>query len=185
MINNNNNDNNHKKVRLLPLAATAITRRNITLFTILTFLVIGSAVLLIQQQQNAFAAPAATTTTKEPIGTVEGRDMDIVNYSIRPTSYGTGFDIIGIITNNSTRSISGIAVVGEFFDTTGKLIGVEKAFAEFSELAPGGNSPFKMTVSNLNKTDVDHYVLIPGAQGGVKGEEEGEEGEEEEEGLDD
>ncbi|MGA7543953.1 MAG: hypothetical protein WBW34_12905 [Nitrososphaeraceae archaeon] len=49
-------------------------------------------------------------------------------------------------------------VVGEFYDSNNKLVGIESGTAEFSNLKPDERSPFKIKTFVSNQT-LDHYTV--------------------------
>ena len=83
--------------------------------------------------------------------------------SVNSEKYG-GIVVLGIITNNSTKTQENIGVVGEFYDSYDKLVGVESSLAELSVLAPGDRSPFKIETDISNHT-LDHYTILCGSSG--------------------
>ena len=68
------------------------------------------------------------------------------------------YDVIGRIVNNSSKSFDVVKIVGELYNSSGKLVGVESAYSELPIHANGGTSPFKMQVfvptENLNLSKV-------------------------------
>ena len=70
--------------------------------------------------------------------------------------------IFGIISNiNSTEPMNEIRIVGEFYDSQNKLIGVESTFPELALVQMGESSPFKIVTAITNST-LDHYKLTCG-----------------------
>ena len=68
---------------------------------------------------------------QEPIGNVVCNTLNITNLSIGSKLEG-GIDILGVIANdNSTLTYDGVGVVGEFYDSNNKLVGIESGTAEF------------------------------------------------------
>jgi hypothetical protein len=95
---------------------------------------------------------------QEPIGNVVCNTLNITNLSIGSKPAG-GIDILGIIANdNSTLTYDGVGVVGEFYDSNNKLVGIESGTAEFSTLKPDERSPFKIKTFVSNQT-LDHYTV--------------------------
>ena len=95
---------------------------------------------------------------QEPIGNVVCNTLNITNLSIGSKLEG-GIDILGIIANdNSTLTYDGVGVVGEFYDSNNKLVGIESGTAEFSNLKPDERSPFKIKTFVSNQT-LDHYTV--------------------------
>lgn len=96
-------------------------------------------------------------------GEVICRSMDISHLSVVSKRYG-GVVVLGIITNNSTKTHENVGVAGEFYDSNNKLIGVESSLAELSVLAPGDRTPFKIETDISNQT-LDHYTILCGSSG--------------------
>jgi hypothetical protein len=97
-------------------------------------------------------------TAQEPRSNVLCSALNITNLSTASKPSGT-IDILGIISNNnSTLTYDNVGVVGEFYDTNDKLIGIESGSAEFSSLAPDDRSPFKIKTYVSNQT-LDHFTL--------------------------
>jgi hypothetical protein len=95
---------------------------------------------------------------QEPRSDVVCNFLNITNLSIAPKPSG-GIDVLGIISNNnSTLTYESVGVVGEFYDSDDKLVGVEAGSAEFSTLGPDGRSPFKVKTDVSNQT-LDHYTI--------------------------
>lgn len=126
---------------------------NIILMLILVFLVTLST----QTQQQVYAQ------ILQPQSTILCRSMEVSYMSVDSKKYG-GSVVLGIITNNSTKTLENVGVVGEFYDSYDKLVGVESSLAEFSELAPGDRSPFKIETDISNQT-LDHYIITCAASG--------------------
>jgi hypothetical protein len=78
---------------------------------------------------------------------VQARNLNITDVSVGPghTAPPT-YDVIGRIVNNSSKSFDVVKIVGELYDSSGKLVGVESAYSELPIHANGGTSPFKMQV---------------------------------------
>jgi hypothetical protein len=95
---------------------------------------------------------------QEPLSNVVCGILDITNLSIASKPSGT-IDVLGIISNNnSTLTYEDVAVVGEFYDSKDKLVGIESGSAEFSTLGPADRSPFKIKTYVSNQT-LDHYTV--------------------------
>jgi hypothetical protein len=95
---------------------------------------------------------------QEPRNDVICNVLNIANISIASKPSG-GIDVLGIISNNnSTLTYESVGVVGEFYDSDDKLVGVEAGSAEFSTLGPDGRSPFKVKTDVSNQT-LDHYTI--------------------------
>jgi hypothetical protein len=70
--------------------------------------------------------------------------LNITNLSIASKPSG-GIDVLGIISNNnSTLTYESVGIVGEFYNSDDKLVGIETGNAEFSTLGPDDRSPFKV-----------------------------------------
>jgi hypothetical protein len=107
---------------------------------------------------SVFATLPEVVTAQEPRSNVVCSTFDITNLSIASKPSG-GIDLLGIIANdNSTLTYEDVAVVGEFYDSNNKLVGIESGSAEFSTLGPGDRSPFKIKTYVSNQT-LDHYTV--------------------------
>jgi hypothetical protein len=121
--------------------------RNVNAVTFFVPLVLSIFVIL---SQFVFA--------QEPRSNVVCSSLNITNLSIASKSSGS-IDVLGIISNrNSTLTYDSVAVVGEFYDSDDKLIGIETGSAEFSTLGPDDRSPFKIKTDVSNQT-IDHYAI--------------------------
>jgi hypothetical protein len=95
---------------------------------------------------------------QEPISNLVCNTLNITKLSTASKPSG-GIDILGIIANdNSTLTYNDVGVVGEFYDSNDKLVGVESGSAEFSTLKPDERSPFKIMTDVSNQT-LDHYTV--------------------------
>jgi hypothetical protein len=95
---------------------------------------------------------------QEPRSDVICNVLNITNLSIASKPSG-GTDVLGIISNNnSTLTYESVGIVGEFYDSDDKLVGIETGNAEFSTLGPDDRSPFKVKTDVSNQT-LDHYSL--------------------------
>ena len=95
---------------------------------------------------------------QEPRSNVVCNVLNITKLSIASRPSGS-IDVLGIISNgNSTLTYDNVAVVGEFYDSDDKLIGIETGSAEFSSLGPDDHSPFKIKTDVSNQT-IDHYAI--------------------------
>ena len=126
---------------------------NIMLMLILVFLVTIST----QTERQVYAQ------ILQPQSTILCSSMEISHMSVDSKKYG-GSVVLGIITNNSTKTLENVGVVGEFYDSYDKLVGVQSSLAEISELAPGDRSPFKIETDVSNQT-LDHYIITCAASG--------------------
>jgi hypothetical protein len=118
---------------------------------LLLLLVLPSPLIISAQQQ-------------EPIGTVDCNNMNVTGLSVVSGSLGR-IDVLGVLMNNSTLTYEDVRVVGEFYDSNNKLIGVENAEAEFDTLDLRDRSPFKIETDVSNQT-LDHYIITCGSSGG-------------------
>ena len=95
---------------------------------------------------------------QEPRSNVVCNVLNITKLSIASRPSGS-IDVLGIISNgNSTLTYDNVAVVGEFYDSDDKLIGIETGSAEFSILGPDDHSPIKIKTDVSNQT-LDHYTI--------------------------
>ena len=95
---------------------------------------------------------------QEPRSNVVCNVLNITKLSIASRPSGS-IDVLGIISNgNSTLTYDNVAVVGEFYDSDDKLIGIETGSAEFNSLGPDDHSPFKIKTDVSNQT-IDHYAI--------------------------
>ena len=95
---------------------------------------------------------------QEPRNNVVCNVLNITKLSIASRPSGS-IDVLGIISNgNSTLTYDNVAVVGEFYDSDDKLIGIETGSAEFSTLGPDDHSPIKIKTDVSNQT-LDHYTI--------------------------
>src|SRR5215216_1035613 len=72
---------------------------------------------------------------------------NILVYPLDPTmAQGYGYQVIGIVVNNSSQPFlnSQVYIVGEFYDKSQRLIGVERAYPELPLGSNRGTSPFEM-----------------------------------------
>lgn len=115
------------------------------------YLVIASLITLVISLEFAMA--------QEPHANVVCDTLNITSISIASRPSGS-INVLGIVANsNSTLTYEGVGVVGEFYDSNNKLIGVESGNAEFSTLGPDDRSPFKIKTDVSNQT-LDHYTVI-------------------------
>jgi hypothetical protein len=115
------------------------------------YLVIVPLITLVNSLEFAMA--------QEPRANIVCDTLNITNVSIASRPSG-GINVLGIVANNnSTLTYDGVGIVGEFYDSKNKLIGVESGSAEFSTLGPDDRSPFKIKTDVSNQT-LDHYTVI-------------------------
>ena len=80
---------------------------------------------------------------------------EIFDVAIVESPSGTGVSIIGNLFNNSSStSFTQLKIVGELYDASNRLLGVETTNPEVE----GMFSPFKIQTSVLNET-LDHFIL--------------------------
>jgi len=95
---------------------------------------------------------------QEPRSNVVCNVLNITKLSVASRPSGS-IDVLGIISNgNSTLTYDNVAVVGEFYDSDDKLIGIDTGSAEFNTLGPDDRSPFKIKTDVSNQT-IDHYAI--------------------------
>jgi hypothetical protein len=95
---------------------------------------------------------------QEPRSNVVCNVLNITKLSVASRPSGS-INVLGIISNgNSTLTYDNVAVVGEFYDSDDKLIGIETGSAEFNSLGPDDRSPFKIKTDVSNQT-IDHYAI--------------------------
>ena len=95
---------------------------------------------------------------QEPRINVVCNVLNITKLSIASRPSGS-IDVLGIISNgNSTLTYDNVAVVGEFYDSDDKLIGIDTGSAEFNTLGPDDRSPIKIKTDVSNQT-LDHYTI--------------------------
>jgi hypothetical protein len=112
---------------------------------------------------SAQTEPQVYSQILQPQSTILCRSMEVSHMSVDSKKYG-GSVVLGILKNNSTKTLENVGMVGEFYDSYDKLVGVESSLAEFSELAPGDRSPFKIETDVSNQT-LDHYIITCAASG--------------------
>jgi hypothetical protein len=112
---------------------------------------------------SAQTEPQVYSQILQPQSTILCGSMEVSHMSVDSKKYG-GSVVLGILTNNSTKTLENVGMVGEFYDSYDKLVGVESSLAEFSELAPGDRSPFKIETDVSNQT-LDHYIITCAASG--------------------
>lgn len=66
--------------------------------------------------------------------------LSISNHSGHPGSYA--YETLGIITNNSASTVSGVNAVASLYIDSGLVVGCDYSYASLSELAPGQQSSF-------------------------------------------
>jgi hypothetical protein len=97
-------------------------------------------------------------TAQDPRSNVLCTSLNITNLSTASKPSGT-IDILGIISNNnSTLTYDNVGVVGELYDSNGKLVGIASGSAEFSSLGPDDRSPFIIKTYVSNQT-LDHFTI--------------------------
>jgi hypothetical protein len=131
---------------------------NLTVANIILVLVLVFSVILVTQSQQQIYAQLLQPPSKILCSSMEVSDLSVVS-----KRYG-GAVVLGIITNNSTITHENVGVVGEFYDSFDKLVGVESSLAEFSKLAPGDRSPFKIDTDISNQT-MNHFTISCAASG--------------------
>ena len=67
--------------------------------------------------------------------------LSISNHSGSPGSYGY-YETLGIITNNTASTVSGVNAVASLYVNNGLVVGCNYSYASLSELAPGQQSSF-------------------------------------------
>jgi plastocyanin len=126
-----------------------------------------SATLAMTTITAAFAQP----TQQQQRQSTANNDISVVSSSVLRTDFGFTF-IIGEIRNDSPEVVGTVTIVGSFYDSNGNLIDTTSTFAELSQLRPGENSPFRMSMSDESIVErMENYTLSVEANpvfGGIK-----------------
>ena len=126
--------------------------------SLLAAVVIAIGTMMVQHQSFA--------QTSEPKGTaVNSKYLTIENLTFGNEGPGPYNSITGKMVNNSTREIGFAQVYAALYDKDNKLISVESGSVDVPRLKAGDNSPFKISLIGLSKSDsdsVDHYTVMPG-----------------------
>ena len=95
------------------------------------------------------------------------RDTDLRltcrDFEVKETSGVTGFlgySIIGLVKSNCDGLVDFIAVAGSVYNAEGQLIGAGTTYARLDKLFPGGSSPFKLTLPDVNVEDAASFRLV-------------------------
>jgi hypothetical protein len=133
-------------------------RARILSVTVLSVIVLfsTSAITFFVQNVNA-----QQQLPDQPDAVINCKPLSITNTTAVLATSNT-ISIFGIISNiNSTEPMNEIRIIGEFYDSSNNLIGVESTFPELAIVPLDQSSPFKILTSITNST-LDHYRLTCG-----------------------
>ncbi len=87
--------------------------------------------------------------------------LSVANISIIPTQFGnkSGYTFFGLVTNPTKNAFDSVNIDGEFYNDSGKLVGLQTAKVVKSVLLPGEKGAFKLEFAPINGTKIDHYIL--------------------------
>jgi len=75
--------------------------------------------------------------------------------------FNGAYGVSGVIKNTGTQTATNITVVGEFFNSTGSVVGVGyTTYLTPSNLAPSGTTTFQIYALDLNQSEVPTYLKI-------------------------
>jgi hypothetical protein len=118
-------------------------------------LTILSALLFLTVTQNALMQEQLAT---RPRAQINCNPLSISNLSVITERNGTFVTLLGNINNNSTFNFMGVTLVGELYDKSNKLIGVESSPAMIPNIISGKYSPFNVRIDVLNGT-LNNYII--------------------------
>ena len=111
----------------------------------------GAVMLVLTAAVVFLSAPAST---KPGIGQAGAAPLELM--SMRHQHQGTTLTVSGLVKNPATgAAVNGVTAVVFAFDRTGAFVASGRAPLDFGALAPGDESPFVVTVSNVS--DVARY----------------------------
>lgn len=110
-----------------------------------TKLCIGIVIVLSMLPLALVLSVANVSAQEQPTIRVQARNLNITNVFVDPAdTIPPTTDVLGTIVNNSSQPFDSVTIVGEFYDVSGKLVGVERGYSELPLRANGGTSPFKI-----------------------------------------
>jgi hypothetical protein len=71
-----------------------------------------------------------------------------------------GYEITGQVTSRCAETVNFVEIIAAVYDATGRLIGVDLAFSEMDELAPGATSPFTLPMVGVQAGEVATFELV-------------------------
>jgi hypothetical protein len=72
--------------------------------------------------------------------------------------FKTGFDMLGIIRNIGNTVYDNVSISAQLFDDRGRLIALEN-ISSSAPINPDDKIPFRIFVSHVNKTSLNHYII--------------------------
>ena len=72
--------------------------------------------------------------------------------------FKTGFDMLGIIRNTGNTVYDNVSISAQLFDDGGRLIALEN-ISSSAPINPDDKIPFRIFVSHVNKTSLNHYII--------------------------
>ena len=69
-----------------------------------------------------------------------------------------GFDMLGIIRNTGNTVYDNVSISAQLFDEGGRLIALEN-ISSSAPINPHDKIPFRIFVSHVNKTSLNHYII--------------------------
>jgi plastocyanin len=98
-------------------------------------------------------------------------DISILSSSVIRTRFGSTY-VIGEVRNDMPYIVESVRVIGEFYDSEGRLIDTTSTPTELSQLRPGEKSPFRMIITTdeavAERVDDNNYNLTVSWDLGVK-----------------
>jgi hypothetical protein len=100
---------------------------------------------------------AQSTGTYETDSKLQINNMSAV-YCDYCRPFKTGFDMLGIIRNTGNTVYDNVSISAQLFDDGGRLIALEN-ISSSAPINPDDKIPFRIFVSNVNKTSLNHYII--------------------------
>ena len=88
---------------------------------------------------------------REPVASGKPAEPELELLSMRHTRTGDGLTVTGLIRNRSAADTASITAVVFVFDRDGGFVASGRAPLEFGSVAPGDESPFKVTIPDVKE----------------------------------
>ena len=107
--------------------------------------------------------PSLVKAQSIPTGTYEtDSKLQVSNMSAVYCDYcrpfKIGFDMLGIIRNTGNTVYDNVSISAQLFDDGGRLIALEN-ISSSAPINPDDKIPFRIFVSHVNKTSLNHYII--------------------------
>jgi len=113
----------------------------------------------------AMSGSRHTSREAEPTAAAARTDGSLELLSMRPERSGDALTVTGLVRNAGRSSTKGLTAVVFAFDRSGNFLASGRAPLEFITLAPGDESPFRVTVTQAG--DVGRYRVTFRNEAGV------------------